>query len=192
MRLSRSIFPAVFVLAVCLQPATFSAAQGLPGPSLPPATRTPPASAADMRMSFGPVVRKAAPAVVNVYSRRVERAAVDPFWQMFGGMGLYRQVRIEGHECRTYIHGSRFRDKPWGLFGGKAGGPALFEFSEGVELPAKARAVIRDGQRVRITTPGAGGYGDPLRRDRALVRQDLAEGRITADEARTIYGLDDV
>jgi Do/DeqQ family serine protease len=37
-----------------------------------------------MRMSFAPVVRRAAPAVVNVYSQRRERQQVDPFWQMFG------------------------------------------------------------------------------------------------------------
>lgn len=107
-----------------------------------------------------------------------------------GGMGLYRQVRIEGHECRTYIHGSRFVRGPWGLFGGQEGGRADFRFSNGVEFPAKARAVIRDGQRVYITTPGSGGYGDPHQRDRQRVRQDLAEGRISTAVARDIYGLD--
>lgn len=108
-----------------------------------------------------------------------------------GGMGLYRQVRIEGHECRTYIHGSRFVRGPWGLFGGQEGGRADFRFSNGVEFPAKARAVIRDGQRVYITTPGSGGYGDPQRRDRERVRQDLIEERISAPVARDVYGLDD-
>lgn len=107
-----------------------------------------------------------------------------------GGMGLYRQVRIEDHECRTYIHGSRFRAGPWGLFGGKEGGRARFDFSNGVEFPSKARAVIRDGQRVYITTPGAGGYGDPKARDREMVHRDLAEARISAKTARDVYGLD--
>jgi Do/DeqQ family serine protease len=41
-----------------------------------------------MRLSFAPVVRKAAPAVVNVYSRRVVRQSVDPFWGFFGGLGV--------------------------------------------------------------------------------------------------------
>ncbi|MFM9941680.1 MAG: hydantoinase B/oxoprolinase family protein [Hyphomicrobiaceae bacterium] len=107
-----------------------------------------------------------------------------------GGMGLYRRVRIEDHECRTYIHGSRFRTGPWGLFGGQAGGVAEFTFSKGVQFPAKARAVIQDGQRVHITTPGAGGYGEPRQRDRESVRRDLAEGRITIETARDVYGLD--
>ncbi|MEZ5853322.1 MAG: hydantoinase B/oxoprolinase family protein [Hyphomicrobiaceae bacterium] len=111
--------------------------------------------------------------------------------QFRGGMGLFRQVRVEGHECRTYIHGSRFERGPWGLFGAKEGGCARFDFDEGVEFPAKARAVLQSGQRVYITTPGAGGYGDPKARDRDAVRRDLAEGRITAESAREDYGLED-
>ncbi len=107
-----------------------------------------------------------------------------------GGMGLFRQVRIEDHECRTYIHGSRFVRGPWGLFGGKDGGRAHFAFDEGVEFPAKARAVLRSGQHVYITTPGAGGYGDPQTRAREAVRRDLAEGRISPESARDDYGLD--
>jgi len=111
--------------------------------------------------------------------------------QYRGGMGLFRQVRIEDHECRTYIHGSRFVQGPWGLFGGQNGGCARFAFDDGVERPAKARAVLRSGQRVYITTPGAGGYGDPTARDRDRVRRDLAEGRISEQCARTVYKLDD-
>ena len=59
-----------------------------------------------------------------------------------------------------------------------------------MQFPAKARAVLQSGQRVYITTPGAGGYGDPGKRDRDAVRQDLREGRISAESSRTAYGLD--
>jgi N-methylhydantoinase B/oxoprolinase/acetone carboxylase alpha subunit len=38
-------------------------------------------------------------------------------------------------------------------------------------------------------TPGAGSYGDPRERDRALVRRDLAEGVISETVARDAYGL---
>ena len=44
-----------------------------------------PSDAAAMRLSFAPVVRETAPAVVNVFSRQVVRQAADPFWEMFGG-----------------------------------------------------------------------------------------------------------
>ena len=47
-----------------------------------------------MKQSFAPIVKHAAPAVVNISSKRVVRQQVDPFWQMFG-MGAPRN-RVEG------------------------------------------------------------------------------------------------
>src|SRR5579883_1252441 len=68
-------------------------------------TRTPPASREQIHLSFAPVVKKAAPAVVNVFSRRVVRttggpAALfnDPFFRRFFGdqlpLGVPRE-RVE-------------------------------------------------------------------------------------------------
>ncbi len=42
-------------------------------------TRTPPANREAIHLSFAPIVQKAAPAVVNVYSRRVVRTNASPF-----------------------------------------------------------------------------------------------------------------
>ena len=53
-----------------------------------------PPNAATMKMSFAPIVRRVAPAVVNVYSKRVVRQQVDPFWAMFNGGGMSRE-RVE-------------------------------------------------------------------------------------------------
>ncbi len=53
-----------------------------------------PANAPAMKLSFAPIVRRVAPAVVNVYSKRVVRQQVDPFWALFGGGGLPR-ARVE-------------------------------------------------------------------------------------------------
>ncbi len=51
-----------------------------------------PDSVIGMKSSFAPVVKAVAPAVVNVYARGVTRQAVDPFWQMFGGIEPQQQV----------------------------------------------------------------------------------------------------
>jgi len=51
--------------------------------------------------------------------------------------------------------------------------------------------VIGDGQWAAAVTSGGGGQGDPRTRDRDLVRRDLSEERISADAARTLYGLED-
>ena len=42
---------------------------------------------------------------------------------------------------------------------------------------------------VRLVTGTGGGHGDPRQRERALVREDLANGLITERDAREVYGL---
>jgi Do/DeqQ family serine protease len=61
--------------------------------SLDATNRKVPDNAIGLKTSFSPVVKAAAPAVVNVYARRVTRAQVDPFWQIFGGEAPRDQVQ---------------------------------------------------------------------------------------------------
>lgn len=79
MRAIRVLIPALVLLAAC-SPSGHSAAQT----PLPAPTRSVPTSALGMRQSFAPVVKKAAPAVVNISSKRLVRQQVDPFWELFG------------------------------------------------------------------------------------------------------------
>ena len=84
------------LLAACSDPSGRSSAQvstGVQGPPLPSAARRAPADAAQIKLSFSPIVKKAAPAVVNISSKRVVRQ-VDPFFEMFG-TGVPRS-RVEG------------------------------------------------------------------------------------------------
>ena len=46
---------------------------------------------------------------------------------------------------------------------------------------------IQRGQRVRLETPGGGGWGDPLARDPTLVARDLRLGYLTPEVARDQY-----
>ena len=91
--------PLLALLAACSDPAGRSSAAAVaqPAPDLPlaPANRAPPSDVATLKMSFAPVVRRAAPAVVNVYSTHTVRAQVDPFWALFGGQSVPRE-RVEG------------------------------------------------------------------------------------------------
>jgi len=48
---------------------------------------------------------------------------------------------------------------------------------------------IKAGERFVCVGPAGGGYGDPLRRDPALVREDLADGFISVEAARNGYGV---
>jgi len=90
MRAPRVLIPAVVLLAAC-SPSGNTQAQ-TSAPPLP--ARVAPSSALAMPQSFAPVVKKAAPAVVNISSKRLVRQQVDPFWELFG-LGAPRN-RIEG------------------------------------------------------------------------------------------------
>ena len=92
-RLPRLVLPLLALLAACSDPTSRAPAQ--PAPPLAEINRTPPPNLATMKVSFAPVVRRAAPAVVNVYSQRTVRTRVDPFWQMFGGGLGVPQSRVE-------------------------------------------------------------------------------------------------
>ncbi len=48
---------------------------------------------------------------------------------------------------------------------------------------------LEPGDIVLYTWQGGGGYGDPSERDPALVERDVALGMISAERARTVYGV---
>jgi Do/DeqQ family serine protease len=60
-------------------------------------TRHVPGDVVAMRSSFAPVVKRAAPAVVNVYSRRVVTERVNPFFAQFGAgvPGMTRERTLQ-------------------------------------------------------------------------------------------------
>ncbi|HWF76687.1 MAG TPA: Do family serine endopeptidase [Caulobacteraceae bacterium] len=82
--MNRPILLAILGLALAQASCAKSQPTDLPAPD----HRQAPSDAAAMRLSFAPVVRKAAPAVVNVFSKRVVRTQVDPFWGMFMNGGI--------------------------------------------------------------------------------------------------------
>ena len=77
-RALRLLIPAIALLSACSEPGA-----GKAQPALAQPNRAPPSSVTSMKVSFAPVVQRAAPAVVNISSKRVVRQQ-DPFWEMFG------------------------------------------------------------------------------------------------------------
>lgn len=101
-----------------------------------------------------------------------------------GGMGIRRIIRPIGHTCEFNGVGERFRNQPWGLFGGEPGATGAFtiETAEGTRrsLPPKATGVrLRQTDRVVMETPGAGGYGPPEQRASEAVREDAESGKFS-------------
>jgi Do/DeqQ family serine protease len=80
--------PILLVCLLSLGAGAASCAKSQPANLPAPDRREVPGDAATMRLSFSPIVKKAAPAVVNVFSQRVVRTQVDPFWGMFSNGGV--------------------------------------------------------------------------------------------------------
>ena len=75
-----------------------------------------------------------------------------------------------------------------GREGGGAGEAGRVALADGTKLRSKGRQLIKSGQRLRLSLPGGGGYGDPANRALALVAADLAAGLISLQDAKADYG----
>jgi N-methylhydantoinase B len=76
-----------------------------------------------------------------------------------GGDGVVREYLFLEPATVTLI-GERRRHGPWGLAGGR-GGAAGENWKDGARLPAKTGFAVAAGERLRICTPGGGGWGSP-------------------------------
>ncbi|MEM9442627.1 MAG: hydantoinase B/oxoprolinase family protein, partial [Pseudomonadota bacterium] len=107
-----------------------------------------------------------------------------------GGLGQFMEVgAIEGHEFDFQAMFDRVEHPARGRQGGFNGAATTIARDDQVKMRGKGKQFVPHGRRVLLAFPGGAGYGDPLMRDRALVRRDLARGYISADVAKSEYGL---
>jgi N-methylhydantoinase B len=112
-----------------------------------------------------------------------------------GGVGMIRQIRLLDEEASYSVLSDRAVIPPWGVHGGSSGAPYHLSVARGgavieFDTPGKVTGypVYRDDVVV-MRSSGGGGYGDPLQRNPALVRQDVTTGHISADRAAAGYGV---
>jgi N-methylhydantoinase B len=113
--------------------------------------------------------------------------------QFRGGAGLRKDVELLCDDATLSLLGERHKFQPYGLFGGKPGAAArtvLIRNGTTVELGSKQVLELQRGDVVSLRLAGAGGYGDPARRDPARVVTDVRNGYISREHAQQSYGLD--
>ncbi len=107
-----------------------------------------------------------------------------------GGLGVVREYEILADGVSFTHRGERHFSAAPGLEGGLPGASArsVIRRADGSEeiIPSKALTVLNKGDRVIVETPGGGGYGDPRRR--ARIAEDVADGKVSAEAARAVYG----
>jgi N-methylhydantoinase B len=112
-----------------------------------------------------------------------------------GGLGAVYELELLEEEAEVFLFGERGRFAPKGVVGG--GDAALNRFSyeqtDGEKTPPMASKMVgmklKRGQKVRLETPGGGGYGDPAERDRAAIERDVALGFVSEEAAERDYGF---
>ncbi len=111
-----------------------------------------------------------------------------------GGLGLWREWRIDCPAAQLSTNLDRFKFPPFGLDGGMpAALSRLYLVRDGKKeaLPSKVtNLMVRAGDIVRLETSGGGGFGAPRTRPRELVERDVQLGYVSAEAAASIYGLD--
>jgi N-methylhydantoinase B len=113
-----------------------------------------------------------------------------------GGFGLAYEVELLRGEARASFVMDHGRFGPQGVLGGSDGAVnqvTVFRDGEAHVPPhlSKEQDIpLKAGDRVRVGTPGGGGYGNPHERDRDLVRRDVEMGYYTPEQARELFGAD--
>jgi N-methylhydantoinase B len=80
-----------------------------------------------------------------------------------GGDGVVRELEAISEMTFSLI-GERRRHGPRGAAGGEQGAPGR-DLIDGAPVPGKLTGILRAGQRLRIETPGGGGFGDERERN---------------------------
>ncbi|WP_119167861.1 hydantoinase B/oxoprolinase family protein [Algihabitans albus] len=112
-----------------------------------------------------------------------------------GGFGVDYCVRIRRGEARASFVMDHGRVGPQGARGGGDGARnrvTVWRNGEAYEPPHLSKdqdIAVKAGDRVEVSTPGGGGYGDPFTRDAALVARDVRHGYYTTAQALELFGV---
>jgi N-methylhydantoinase B len=130
------------------------------------------------------------PIIVEQRGMRTDSAGAGTFR---GGLGLDVKVRnlVAGRWNITQT--GRHRVPPWGLWGGHTGGKPDRLVLKAYENDWKSVNAnwypVPPESRVIIRSAGGGGWGDPLEREPMRVIDDIRDGFVSIEAAKSEYGV---
>ncbi len=108
-----------------------------------------------------------------------------------GGLGQIIEIEPrDGYDFYFNAMFDRVENPALGRDGGGAGHPGRVELADGTKLRSKGRQLVKNGQRLKLSLPGGGGYGDAKKRSADDVAADLRAGLVTAEQAKNDYGFE--
>lgn len=109
-----------------------------------------------------------------------------------GGLGLWREWRIDCAMAQLSTNLDRFKFRPFGLAGGEpAASSALYLIRDGQKQALRSKVtnmMLKNGDIVRLETSGGGGFGEARLRARELIERDVRLGYVSAAAAKESYG----
>lgn len=130
-----------------------------------------------------------------LYHRYALREGSGGAGRMRGGFGLDYEVELRRGQAKASFVMDHGRFGPQGAMCGGDGAPNEVTVWRGdvpytpVHLSKEQDIPLEPGDRVRVKTPGGGGYGDPMQREPALVAADVRLGRYSVEEAERLFGV---
>ncbi len=112
-----------------------------------------------------------------------------------GGFGVTYSVTLRRGTARASFVMDHGRSGPLGALGGDDGGVnKVVVRQQGRDyipphLSKDQDIVVEPGDRIIVSTPGGGGYGDPFERAAALVASDVRRGYYTVADAAERFGV---
>ncbi len=114
-----------------------------------------------------------------------------------GGLGVETVFEVGSEDTQVVTFGDGDFEPAFGLNGGGEGTLNIIKmtYPDGSEVVPKNKDLILEVPKGTIyyqQAGGGGGYGDPKARPRDLVAAEVRNGVISADVAKSVYGLDKV
>jgi N-methylhydantoinase B len=121
------------------------------------------------------------------------RDDTTPAGRWRGGIGSIREFTYLA-DGGFSIEGDGHKYRPWGFAGGADGATGELRFEsrrgESKSMPSKVPYhKARAGDRLIAYGPSGGGYGDPRQRAPEDVLNDVLDGYVTVEAARSVYGV---
>jgi N-methylhydantoinase B len=106
-----------------------------------------------------------------------------------GGFGQIMEIGTKGEaEFAVNAIFDRVANAPKGRDGGGDGAAGWVGHTDGSTIRTKGFQIVPKGKRLLLNLPGGGGMGDPKERDRAAVARDVADGLVSPEQAKALYG----
>ena len=108
-----------------------------------------------------------------------------------GGLGIRREVKFLAVGELLSMK-KKTKTKPWALKGGrqpKTNAMIVWPDTDQAHRARMERFTMQPGDRFRNLSAGGGGWGNPLHRPIELVRRDVLDGYVSAQQAEEVYGV---